>query len=83
MASRGRQTFNKRLKEQQRKEKQQEKFSKRLQLKSDKENGVETAPEDDEIASEIEEIKEEASRLGSDVDLTGLRLRINGPGGNE
>lgn len=83
MASRGRQTFNKRLKEQQRKEKQQEKFSKRLQTKTDKENGVEIASEDDDIAAEILEIKEEASRLGSDVDLTGLRLRINGPGGNE
>ncbi len=81
MASRGRQTFNKRLKEQQRKEKQQEKFTKRLQSKTDKENGVEIASADDDIASEIEEIKEEASRLGSDVDLTGLRLRING--GNE
>ncbi len=83
MASRGRQTFNKRLKEQQRKEKQQEKFAKRLQTKENKENGVEIAPEDDEMTSEIAEIKEEISRLGSDVDLTGLRLRINGPGGNE
>jgi hypothetical protein len=83
MASRGRQTFNKRLKEQQRKEKQQEKFTKRLN-RPEREGGVEIASaEDDEIASEIREIKEEASRLGSDVDLTGLRLRINGPGGNE
>ena len=35
MASRGRQTFNKRLKEQQRKEKQQEKFARRLQRKDE------------------------------------------------
>lgn len=82
MASRGRQTFNKRLKEQQRKEKQQEKFTKRLN-RPEKEGGIEIASADDEIATEINEIKEEASRLGSDVDLTGLRLRINGPGGTE
>jgi len=45
MASRGRQTFNKRQKEQQRKEKQQEKFARRQQRKVEKQHAADTPPE--------------------------------------
>lgn len=50
MASRGRQTFNKRQKEQQRKEKQQEKFARRLERKTNPDGSEmieEAAPLDD------------------------------------
>jgi hypothetical protein len=50
MASRGRQTFNKRQKEQQRKEKQQEKFARRLQRKDNPND-----PEGLDVAEESEE----------------------------
>lgn len=46
MPGRGPQTFKKRQREQERKERQQEKFAKRLQRKADREAGV-THPEDD------------------------------------
>ena len=48
MAGRGPQTFKKRQKEQERKERQQEKIAKRLQRKADKENGIEPEPDSDE-----------------------------------
>ena len=54
MAGRGPQTFKKRQKEQERKERQQEKIAKRLQRKADKENGIEPEADsdDDLIAAE-------------------------------
>jgi hypothetical protein len=54
MASRGRQTFNKRLKEQQRKERQQEKFARRMQRKTDKETHTELPVEDQPEATEVD-----------------------------
>jgi hypothetical protein len=48
MPGRGPQTFKKRQKEQQRKERSQEKFAKRLERKAEKAAGV-TRPEDDDI----------------------------------
>ena len=48
MAGRGPQTFKKRQKEQERKERQQEKIAKRLQRKADKENGIEPEPDSDD-----------------------------------
>lgn len=45
MAGRGKQTFKKRQKEQQRKERQQTKFEKRLQRKADNENRERSGPE--------------------------------------
>lgn len=47
MPGRGPQTFKKRQKEQERKERQQEKFAKRLQRKTEKATG--SGPEDDGI----------------------------------
>jgi hypothetical protein len=46
MAGRGSTTFQKRQKEMQRKEKQQEKFARRMQKKQDKANGVVTIEDD-------------------------------------
>jgi hypothetical protein len=55
MAGRGRQTFNKRLKEQQRKEKQQEKLARRMQRKTDKEMSPTEPPiEEQPAATEVD-----------------------------
>jgi hypothetical protein len=55
MAGRGSTTFQKRQKEMQRKEKQQEKFAKRMQKKQDKLNGVVTADDDsDSLDNDLE-----------------------------
>jgi hypothetical protein len=59
MAGRGPQTYKKRQKEQQRKEKQLEKAAKRLQRKQDKLNGVVTDTETDDNEFGIEADSEE------------------------
>jgi len=59
MANRGRQTFNKRLKEQQRKEKQQEKFARRIQRKTEKDHPEETAPDQEALIPDTEIIERE------------------------
>jgi hypothetical protein len=51
MPGRGPQTFKKRQKEQQRKERSQEKFAKRMQRKADRAAGIVSHDEDDEIVS--------------------------------
>jgi hypothetical protein len=55
MAGRGPQTFKKRQKEQQRKDKQLAKMEKRLQRKQAKEGGVEPSSDVDENTADIEE----------------------------
>jgi len=50
MPGRGPQTFKKRQKEQQRKERSQEKFAKRLQRKADRAAGILPQEDDDSIA---------------------------------
>lgn len=47
MPGRGPQTFKKRQKEQERRERQQEKFAKRLQRKADRAAGINTEPADE------------------------------------
>jgi hypothetical protein len=71
MAGRGPQSFKKRQKEQQRKEKQQEKAAKRVQRKTDKENGVivDEVEENDELEMDNEESAEEIAAR-----IVGLRL---------
>ena len=49
MPGRGPQTFKKRQKEQQRKERSQEKFAKRMQRKADRAAGILPEPDDDSI----------------------------------
>jgi hypothetical protein len=48
MPGRGPQTFKKRQKEQQRKERSQEKFAKRMQRKADRAAGILPEPDDDD-----------------------------------
>lgn len=50
MAGRGPQTFKKRQKEQQRKERSQEKFAKRMQRKADRAAGIVPREEEDSIS---------------------------------
>ena len=57
MASRGRQTFNKRQKEQQRREKQQEKFARRLERKNNPDgteiiDDIDTAADLDDVSTD-------------------------------
>jgi hypothetical protein len=59
MPGRGRQTFNKRLKEQQRKERQQEKFAKRQERKLHKGTEPATDTTDLEPGTEPETVQEE------------------------
>jgi hypothetical protein len=68
MASRGRQTFNKRQKEQQRKEKQQEKFARRLERK--------TNPDGSEIIEEAEPL-DELDQASTDEILASLVPGLN------
>lgn len=66
MAGRGPQSFKKRQKEQQRKEKQQDKAAKRVQRKLDKENGVivDDVEDVDDLSLDDEESAEEiAARI--------------------
>jgi len=56
MPGRGPQTFKKRQKEQQRKDRQSEKLEKRLQRKRDKENGAASAPEIDASIASAEKV---------------------------
>lgn len=51
MPGRGPQTFKKRQKEQQRKERLQEKFAKRMQRKADRAAGIVSPEDDDSIAA--------------------------------
>ncbi|MDQ2777014.1 MAG: hypothetical protein M3Y57_19145 [Acidobacteriota bacterium] len=68
MASRGRQTFNKRQKEQQRKEKQQEKFARRLERK--------TNPDGSEIIDDVEPL-DELDQAATDEILASLVPGLN------
>jgi hypothetical protein len=68
MASRGRQTFNKRQKEQQRKEKQQEKFARRLERK--------TNPDGSEIIDDVEPL-DELDQASTDEILASLVPGLN------
>lgn len=66
MPGRGPQTFKKRQREQERKERQQEKFAKRLQRKADKDAGVTNQEDDSSIEDYLNPGPEtEASASGS------------------